>query len=113
MAGGVTPSFMADQAEDGNSTHSAIPSWIRLLDPPQPPHHVSTQSLHCPPRKNQQDDTSSQADVSENAGPWYMSPFFEKPVIGYYNRPTRSNLSLAAPPRWAATDRPRSGAGVG
>ena len=40
------------------------------------------------------DDTSQTANDSDA---WYKSPFFNKPVIGYYNRVTQSNLSLNQP----------------
>ncbi|XP_070213267.1 uncharacterized protein [Littorina saxatilis] len=40
-------------------------------------------------------DNSSQ--TNNESKPWYHSPLFDKPVTGYYNRATQSNLSLNLP----------------
>ncbi|KAL8623951.1 hypothetical protein ACOMHN_047171 [Nucella lapillus] len=98
MASGVRHFFSPDETEDRESSVPSPPSWIRLLDPARFPENDVTTKSREPPLKNPPDETSSQPETAGDSNLWYMSPFFNKPVIGYYNRITQSNLSLVAPP---------------
>ncbi|KAK7486913.1 hypothetical protein BaRGS_00021884 [Batillaria attramentaria] len=97
VANGVDNSV--DYGVDNPGYDATVPSWIRLLDSPS----FKQSAAQTRPLPTPEENNDEPVEAAKDTEPWYLSPIFDQPVIGYYNRFSQSEPALDYPFRQSAT----------